>query len=328
MHLLSMHAPASLNGALTPVGAVSELPFNESKRLGCKRLHPSKIELPRGDYPPSWMPDFKEPKVNTVNMNFDSPFIVPVHGLVFCKVSKVASSGFMRLMRRMEGHTDWKGNPYFIKVVNNETKYRVGGLRQLHHLPHQDALRVLRHGTNWTRVVIVRDPAERLLSAYLDKIHPADGHGSDSVAQLNLYAQRLFVPSLNHLPQLPFADFVKRVAFGLAHGIFDQHWLPLSANCDLRNWLPAYDLVLQMRHGDDMNKLLDCVLARVSRSSSNPAALANLRDTFNLTSKVVAAHGTASATEKYYTPELLQRVMEMYAEDYALFNMPTPTHLL
>ena len=318
---------AALSMLSVAMSEAAEPPSDQPVCAGCALVRPKPFAMPSGPYPPPWEIQFEKSEafranqaasVGHTNQRFDAPFVVPAHRLVFCKVAKVASSGWLRLLRRMEAHAGWQGTPYF-----RDKRNYVGGVRQMSHLSNTEALRVLRDRANWTRVVIVRDPAERLLSAWLDKIH---GH-RDSSYQLAVYSKELFGLAQQEFANVSFGDFVERVAYGLAHGIVDQHWSPLADNCDLRTWLPAYDLVINMRKGDDMNKLLDCVLDTVAQRSSNRAMLAGMRDTFNQTLAAASAHATKEE-QKYYTPELLRRVMGMYAEDYALFGLPRPTHLL
>ena len=106
------------------------------------------------------------------------------------------------------------------------------------------------------------------------------------------YSSELFGLPESEFANETFADFVERVAYGLAHSVVDQHWSPLADNCDMRTWLPAYDLVIRYQHGDDMNVLLDCVLATVARRSRDPAALTKMRNTFDHTSADAKKHGT------------------------------------
>ena len=163
---------------------------------------PKSFELPTGEYPPPWKLEFEKSSTfqatqdaarGHINYRFDAPFVVTEHRLLFCKVAKVASSGWLRLLRRLSGDEGWRGNPYFIDKEHGW----VAGVRQLAHLEHADALATLRDRANWTRIVVVRDPAERLLSAFLDKIHRHD----DSSTQLAMYSSELF-----GLPESEFAN--------------------------------------------------------------------------------------------------------------------------
>ena len=275
---LSSCATWALSMLSVAMSEAAEPLFDQPVCAGCALVRPKPFAMPRGPYPPPREIQFEKSEAfravtqgfvsENNNRRFDAPFVVPAHQLVFCKVAKVASSGWLRLLRRMEGHADWQRNPYFLSH-----RHYVGGVRQMSHLSNAEALRVLRDRANWTRVVIVRDPAERLLSAYLDKIHGQ----RDTRAQNAIYSKVLFGLAPQEFANVTFGDFVERVEYGLAHGIVDQHWSPLADNCDLRTWLPAYDLVINMRKGDDMSKLLDCAQHRRATLQQPAHACGNAR---------------------------------------------------
>lgn len=63
----------------------------------------------------------------------------------------------MRMINRMRGDKRWKTLPHFRAV------------KPTLHKMDPSAVDEMMHSANWTRVAFFRDPAERLLSAYLDK---------------------------------------------------------------------------------------------------------------------------------------------------------------
>ena len=133
----------------------------------------------------------------------------------------------------------------------------------------------------WTRVAVLRDPAERLLSAYLDKIHsPLDTVFSRlkmlafaEALQLNLTRTardrgrgivhgggeeegREEEPSAavikEALRAVSFPAFVQMVSRqGAGRGVYDPHWRPQSHFCGLPQIAPQLDLVLVLpsQHG-------------------------------------------------------------------------------
>jgi len=260
--------------------------------------------------------------------DFSMPFIVPEHRLIFCATPKVASEAWLRLLRRMAGFSNWRaGGVYFLDKFK-----RVGGLQQLRELPHTIALQHMR-SEKWTRAVVVRDPAERLLSAYLDKI----AQSRDSAPQLEKYSHDLFNLSVASFPNTSFHSFVDRALYGLSRGYrTDQHWWPQAANCALRSWLPAYNVVLQVDGQTPLPSLLACLLNETARHSQRPAMVSTLTDTFDLPPRpevttAGSGAGGSHATDahavlrRYYTPSLLRRVVNAYAEDYFLFQLPVPS---
>ena len=92
-----------------------------------------------------------------------SPFVLEEHRLLFFTVPKVACTVFKQLFRRMSGYPNWKKH-------NNDLphKQQFNGLKLLRDYPLDVANDMLTNDT-WTRAFFVRDPRERLLSAYLDK---------------------------------------------------------------------------------------------------------------------------------------------------------------
>jgi hypothetical protein len=166
---------------------------------------------------PQWARDFEQTKPSAMIVRaLDSgktsrtsadalePFVVPGHRLLFCTTPKVASSAWLRLLRRMDGQPGWTDHPNFIlgSCTANLTKVKdYSGTEQ----------EAMLTSKRWLRVVVVRDPAERLLSAYLDKVR----NGGDTKHQLQKYASDLHVGNSTLLGNLSFPDFTQRVVYNL-----------------------------------------------------------------------------------------------------------------
>jgi hypothetical protein len=104
--------------------------------------------------------------------NFDAaPIIIPQYKLVFFSVPKVACTTFKFLFRRMMGVKDWKNQDYSLVLPHNP-KYNQ--LKYLWDYSPEEANRMMT-SPDWTRAVFVRDPKQRLLSAFLDKAIANDG---------------------------------------------------------------------------------------------------------------------------------------------------------
>lgn len=106
---------------------------------------------------------FLKPTDSIYRLDFASPFVLEKHRLVFFTVPKAACTVFKQLFRRMSGHTNWHKQ-------NNDLphKQQFNGLRLLRDYPLDVASEMMTNST-WTRAIFLRDPRERLLSAYLDK---------------------------------------------------------------------------------------------------------------------------------------------------------------
>eukprot|EP00538_Stauroneis_constricta_P001042 CAMPEP_0119555478 /NCGR_PEP_ID=MMETSP1352-20130426/7672_1 /TAXON_ID=265584 /ORGANISM="Stauroneis constricta, Strain CCMP1120" /LENGTH=295 /DNA_ID=CAMNT_0007602241 /DNA_START=74 /DNA_END=961 /DNA_ORIENTATION=- len=91
------------------------------------------------------------------------PIVVEEYKLVFFAQHKVASTQFKKLFRRMMHIDDWDAEP---TVLHNR---KANNLTYIDYIPEDRWHRIMT-GSDWTRAIFVRDPKERLLSAYLDKI--------------------------------------------------------------------------------------------------------------------------------------------------------------
>jgi hypothetical protein len=190
-------------------------------------------------------------------------YFVPEAKLVFCGIPKVGMSEWIKLVRKTYGAHDYLSNPHF-KADTIEF--------QMSNLPREAAQRIWNDPT-WTKAVLWRNPAERLLSAYLDKIVRES------------YTQEYFhiVQSDDEpVPVLTFAEFVHLVASPTTtttttmqdpsdnvdnnnnkrgvHYRVDPHWRPQLFTCGMDHLLPLYDFVGSLDHLPEHTKLL---LARV-----------------------------------------------------------------
>jgi hypothetical protein len=111
--------------------------------------------------------------------DFASPVVLESHKLVFFLVHGAGEVTWKQLFRRLMGYSDWQRNPEELEDGD--------GLRYLHHYNVSQATHILTH---FTRAIMVRDPKERLLSAFL-----ALSKNSDYVSR--------------HCCQLPYGDPAK-----------------------------------------------------------------------------------------------------------------------
>jgi Sulfotransferase family len=92
-----------------------------------------------------------------------SPIVVESHKLLFFTIPKVGTTVWKQLFRRMEGYTDWMTDQHPLPHAPKRN-----GLQYLYDYPPMVADHMMTD-PSWTRAIFVRDPQERLLSAYLDK---------------------------------------------------------------------------------------------------------------------------------------------------------------
>jgi hypothetical protein len=93
-----------------------------------------------------------------------SPIVIERYRLVFFTIPKTGTTVFKQLFRRMMGFGDWTND----KDPNLPHNPQFNGLQYLYAYPYDKVLEFM-NSPNWTRAVFVRDPKDRMLSAFLDK---------------------------------------------------------------------------------------------------------------------------------------------------------------
>ena len=239
-----------------------------------------------------------------------SPVVVEPHRLIFFYIPKNGCTLWQKLFRRMMGYEDWKTKePYGFS----------NGLVYLHQLNRSYASDIM-NSPDYTRAIILRDPKERLLSAYLDKVKSSNGgwYFLEKCCQ----GQR----SLCWDQAQTFRGF-----FEIAKTCEDFHWRPQSQRVD-EKYLPFLNFVGHMETiQDDAKELLTRIGAWEDFGISGWGVFGN-ESIFQ--SKSDITHWTTSQIDdsrkrlsQYYTPELEKNIEEMYAEDYMipLFNLTKST---
>jgi len=171
-----------------------------------------------------------------------APVVLTKYKLVFFDVPKVASSAFMILFQRMEGVD--RSKLQHPKRVHHP---KHNGLRYLYQFSLENATRMMNDPT-WTRATFVRNPHERLLSAYFDK-----GIGTQFKWIRSSCCKRTkdcMTPDRRR-----FRDFVD-LAIGNCR---NDHWFPQSQRVDDKFW-PLVNFVGRM---DALQQDAEALLRRV-----------------------------------------------------------------
>jgi hypothetical protein len=151
----------------------------------------------------------------------------------------------------------------------------------------------------YRRFAVVRDPATRVLSAYLEKIRQGLKQSAPVVAAITA---RLGSPV--SATDVTFEQFLDVVA---EQPVRDQdpHWRVQSAHLGLGTI--DYDALI---HLED----LDASWPKIGELTGAP----DLRETFFCRNATHAAKHVGD----HYTPELREQVAQIYADDYRLLNYP------
>jgi hypothetical protein len=105
--------------------------------------------------------DWKDSIFTRLHGEWDNdPIVLESHKLLFFSVPKVGCTNFKQLARRMMNYTDWAtASPH--NPQTNQLKY-------LGDYSKEDQERFM-ISPDWTRAIFLRDPKQRVLSAYMEK---------------------------------------------------------------------------------------------------------------------------------------------------------------
>ena len=164
-----------------------------------------------------------------------------------------------------------------------------------------DFLETVLTSPDYRRFTVVRDPASRVLSAYLEKIRQGL---KQSIAVVEVLKQRTGRDI--EAGDITFAEFLDVVASQTSREQ-DSHWRRQADQVGLG--IVEYDAVIHLEE-------LDASWSQVAELTSTP----------ELEEQYFCRNSTAASSKvgEYYTPELRALVAEAYARDYAELGYPLP----
>jgi len=305
---------------------------------------------------------------------FQNLYIVPGAKLAFCGIPKVGITNWKQFLRYLMGAHDYLAIPYYKRDLEMWS----------FDLLAPEVQQQIWNDKDWTFAAILRDPAERLLSAYLDKLKiNTKGRRSGSIAKkVNLTEDFSFADFLERLEQnqipsisnndeddyknddiknededkgeLNCRDREKPKFMGI-NWCTDPHWRPQVWGCGMSEKIDRFDFLGTIDHVAEHSKALleqvdlweshgkfyrNAQSKRTSRANGCMALFA-LQDELNrrplhlqqlgfqqikkderIIGDVVGhSRGAGRRTNTYYTPELLQKVQELYRADYEVWNL-------
>jgi len=271
------------------VNAVS--PPRYARPVSVPDRRPSRSEL--GPVTRAWV---KAMGWRSVNMH---THISMVHGYAYVEVPK-AGCGTMKAT--LGGLEAARMNPGMVQRVQEAPHNRLNATPFVK--PFQlppDLLEEVLAGPAYRRFTVVRDPASRVLSGYIEKI----GQG--------LKQSQPIVEALEERTGQPVrAEDVSLEQFLDVVGAQDSrdqdpHWRRQADHLGLG--LVPYDAVI---HLED----LDASWGRIGELTGIP----DLQEEYFCRNST----GARSRMDEYYTPDLLARVAEIYARDYVELDYPLP----
>jgi hypothetical protein len=173
---------------------------------------------------------------------YQNLIIIPSAKLVFCGIPKVGITNWLQFVRFVMGAHDYASFPHGkpdlrywnFDILNPDMQQRIW------------------NDPSWKFATILRNPADRLLSAYLDKLKV--GRGSGGIAkQLNFTQSFTFEVFLQYLEKEPPEDLdcqdkdLPALLTGLSW-CSDPHWRPQVFGCGLSEKIDRFDFIGSLDH--------------------------------------------------------------------------------
>ena len=166
------------------------------------------------------------------NMFDSSPIVIESHKLIFFPVPKVADTLWLMLLRRMMGFENWKS----LDVDSFE------GLVRLSDYSIEKATEMM-NSPDYTRATFLRDPKDRFLSTFVDKVISNDASIKRSCCSEGDDCLR------NYQTMTGFATLIRTCD--------DKHWAPISSWID-KKFVPKLNFVGHLETAEvDARSLLE-----------------------------------------------------------------------
>lgn len=231
-----------------------------------------------------------------------SPVVIEEFKLIFFTSAKVGCTTWKHLFRRMMGVSNWKvGDNSMLLPWNPE----LNNLKYLYDFDRKTASEMMTN-PDWTRAIFVRDPKERFLSAYLDKVQHHKTFLRDKCCGYTGNCVKTAKASLEgFLNVIHFCD--------------DSHWRPQSRRMQDKYWksinyVGRFDTLQQ-----DAERLLKQVGAW-ERFGQSGWGEDGSESVFQAKMGGTGRQHATNAKKKlqsYLTAELEAKIDEYYADDYA-----------
>ncbi|XP_032892852.1 carbohydrate sulfotransferase 13 [Amblyraja radiata] len=231
------------------------------------------------------------------------------HGLLYCYVPKVACTNWKRVLLVLAGQA---AQPLDIPAGR---AHAVGAFRTLDSFAPAEINRRLR---TYLKFLFVREPFERLVSAYRNKFTRAYNtafHRRYGTRIIRRHRRRPSARALRHGADVTFAEFVWYLTDPRTRrdGPFNEHWDTIHSLC--HPCLIRYDVLGRYETLErDAHYLLSLA------SPQHPV-------TFPRSSRSVTTTGVAAAYFRNVSPFYQRKLFQLYRLDFALFNYSVPAYL-
>ena len=157
------------------------------------------------------------------------------HKVLYCSVPKCGTTSWLLMVAYLSGKVDIKlttqeDNKF--QAWKNEEMARIG-IKYLNIYPPKRAMRFIK---DYYKFLIVRNPYERLISAYTDKFNNVPDrryyHTTYGKIIIRLFRKNATRKSLKQGNDVTFPEFISYVIYQWKHRLrFDEHWKPITDTC-------------------------------------------------------------------------------------------------
>uniref|UniRef100_H3A3F7 Carbohydrate sulfotransferase n=1 Tax=Latimeria chalumnae TaxID=7897 RepID=H3A3F7_LATCH len=225
-------------------------------------------------------------------------FIEHTHKFIYCEVPKVGCSNWKRILLMLKMNITREAVEFEHNAVHSSPL-----LKRLSAYPRKEQMAMLK---NYTKVMFSRNPLERLVSAYRDKLLHSHPYYSKTLAER---IKKLYRNNTKMAERVSFGEFVQ---FLLDTHNEDVHWRQMIKLCDPCNI--EYDF---LGHYDTMERDADNILRFIGAPE-------------DLHYPSFKEQGTESRTNLGLTEQFLMNLTrvqidglkELYKNDSLLFGYP------
>ena len=230
----------------------------------------------------------------------NSPVVIEKYKLIFFTTAKVACTTWKQLFRRMMGYKDWNLEGTKDMLPWNPL---TNGLKYLYHYDRKTATDMMR-SPEWTKAIFLRDPKERILSSFLDKVKKEP----EVVWNTCCIEKRDCVTK-----ETTFGDFLQ-VAFECEN----EHWSPQFSRMEEKYWEYINFVGYMENIAEDSRRLLQKIGAWEQFGATGWGNDGSMAIFQSQAGSLGRKHATMARErlKQYYTPTLEGKVEEFYKNDY------------
>jgi hypothetical protein len=234
------------------------------------------------------------------NMIGSSPIVIESHKLIFFPVPQVADATWSMLFRRMMGIENW--NSLHFELFE--------GVTRLSDYSAEQATEMM-NSPDYTRATFVRDPKDRFLSTYVNKIMNNDMSIKHSCCPEGENCLHEYQTMIGFASLMNTCD--------------DKHWIPVSKWIDSK-FFPTLNFVGHLENAElDARTLLELIGAWDSFGLSgwgehgNEAIFETNDELTDATA--IASFGSWDLMSKLFSPRLESTLELYYEEDYSIHEL-------